>query len=251
MTRPTADAFGQQLWDIHYHGYPYQVIERSDGLIGVGSGAVYFDEYAAWSAKEQEVVGLASGRVLDIGCGAGRHALHLQQQGCDVLGIDVSPLAVELCRARGLRQAEVLSITDVRRLGARRFDTVLLLGNNLGLFGTPRRGRAILAALAAVTTPTARILGANLDPYRTHDPDHLRYHDHNRERGRSGGQIRMRVRHKALVGPWFDYLFLSLEELTALVRETRWRVTRVIEEGAGYAAVLEKGDVRAPSNGGV
>jgi 2-polyprenyl-3-methyl-5-hydroxy-6-metoxy-1,4-benzoquinol methylase len=35
------------------------------------------------------------GRVLDVGCGAGRHSLYLQEKGFDVLGTDISPLASE------------------------------------------------------------------------------------------------------------------------------------------------------------
>jgi SAM-dependent methyltransferase len=43
---------------------------------------------------------LAPCRVLDIGCGTGTHALWLAEHGFDVLGIDVSPRAIELAQAR-------------------------------------------------------------------------------------------------------------------------------------------------------
>jgi SAM-dependent methyltransferase len=239
--RGRADAFGRQLWDIH-GGYPFQIVERSDGLLAVAPGAMYFHEYADWTPDEREAVDLARGRVLDVGCGAGRHALHLQGRGMDVLGIDVSPLAIELCRERGLGRAEVRDAADVGGLGDGRFDTVLMLGNNLALLGSPRRGRRLLRTLWRITAPGARLIGGNRDPYRTVDPLHLDYHERNRRRGRMPGQIRMRVRHHNLVGPWFDYLFLSREELAALVEGTGWRVARVIggEEGPGYVAVLEK-----------
>ncbi len=45
-----------------------------------------------------------NGRVLDVGCGAGRHSLYLQKKGFDVLGIDVSPLAVKVCRLKGVKK---------------------------------------------------------------------------------------------------------------------------------------------------
>jgi hypothetical protein len=63
----------------------------------------------------------------------------------------------------------------------------------------------------------------------------------NRERGRMGGQIRMRVRHRRLKGSWFDYLFLSRTELAELLEGTGWRIARLLGEGANYIAVLEKG----------
>jgi SAM-dependent methyltransferase len=235
------DAFGQQLWDIYHTGYQHQIIERSDGLIEVGRGAIYFSEYPEWSAEEHQALALARGRVLDVGCGAGRHALHLQQRGLDVLGIDVSPRAIELCRVRGLRRAQVLPVGDVHRLGDGAFDTVLMLGNNLGLLGGRSRGRRTLRKLGRLTSDSGRIIAQALDPYQTDDPLHLAYHRQNRERGRMGGQIRMRSRHRNLIGPWFDYLFVSREELAALVEGTGWTIGRVIGEGAHYIAVLEKG----------
>lgn len=43
---------------------------------------------------------LAPGRALDIGCGTGTHAVWLAAQGFDVLGVDLSPRAIERARAR-------------------------------------------------------------------------------------------------------------------------------------------------------
>ncbi|MGE0711136.1 MAG: class I SAM-dependent methyltransferase [Planctomycetota bacterium] len=40
------------------------------------------------------------GRALDVGCGTGTNAIHLAEQGFEVLGVDVSPLAVERARQK-------------------------------------------------------------------------------------------------------------------------------------------------------
>jgi tellurite methyltransferase len=40
------------------------------------------------------------GRVLDVGCGIGRHALFLAREGFSVVGIDASPSALDSARAR-------------------------------------------------------------------------------------------------------------------------------------------------------
>lgn len=39
-------------------------------------------------------------RVLDLGCGGGRNAQFLAEEGCDVYGMDISPSAVEFCSGR-------------------------------------------------------------------------------------------------------------------------------------------------------
>lgn len=43
---------------------------------------------------------IAPGRALEVGCGTGTNAVWLAQQGFDVLGVDLAPLAVEKARAR-------------------------------------------------------------------------------------------------------------------------------------------------------
>jgi hypothetical protein len=91
-----------------------------------------------------------------------------------------------------------------------------------------------------ITAPDARIVANGLDPYQTTEPAHQAYHQRNRARGRMAGQIRMRVRYKGLKTPWFDYLFVSLEELEDLLDGTGWRLAEAVEAGASHVVVLEK-----------
>src|SRR5918999_2988986 len=75
------------------------------------------------------------GRVLDVGCGAGRAALRLQERGHELVAVDISPLAVEVARRRGVLDAREVPFERVdASLGI--FDTVLMLGNNFGLVGS-------------------------------------------------------------------------------------------------------------------
>lgn len=125
----TQDAFGHALSDYLYgRGRGYEVIEREDGYVDISGGReTYLADYPRWPAHQRLAIKYAKGRVLDVGCGAGRHALYLQRKGLDVLGIDVSPLAVSVCRRRGLKHARVISETQISAaLGT--FDTVLMLG---------------------------------------------------------------------------------------------------------------------------
>src|SRR5579859_5833844 len=46
---------------------------------------------------------IAPGRALEIGCGTGTNALWLEERGFDVLGVDVSPLAIETARKKAPR----------------------------------------------------------------------------------------------------------------------------------------------------
>jgi hypothetical protein len=133
-----------------------------------------------------------------------------------------------------------LPVTRVgRELG--RFDTFVLFGNNFGLMGSARRAPWLLRRLRSIAADDARILAESVDPYSTDNPDHLAYHECNRQRGRMAGQLRIRIRHGYYTTPWFDYLLVSPEEMAALAEGTGWALTRVIDEGEHvYVGVLER-----------
>jgi SAM-dependent methyltransferase len=237
-----SDAFGHALLD-HLEGRAgTEFIERDDGFIDVATRDVgtYFSSLAEWPDHEREAVSFASGRCLDTGCGAGRVLLELQERGLEAVGVDVSPLALEVCRRRGARDVRRLSIQDLDpSLG--QFDTILMMGNNFGLFGTPSRARRLLRRFLDITTNQTRILAEVLDPYRTSDPFHLEYHRRNRDAGRLGGQLEIRVRYKVYRTEWFNYLFVSEPEMRSIVVGTGWALRRVIASaGATYVGVLER-----------
>jgi SAM-dependent methyltransferase len=240
---PSQDAYGQQLLaQFTSQTATAEFIERDDNYLDTGSEAgLYFRAYEQWSPVEQQVVDRAKGRVLDIGCGAGRHSLYLQQKGFDVTGIDNSPGAIEVCKSRGLKNAIVRPIADVDKFEPNSFDTVLMLGNNFGLFGDAENSNLILKKLSRITSTEAHIIAGTRNPYKTDSAEHLEYHQLNLQRGRMAGQIKMRVRYGKRIGEWFDYLFVSPEEMRELLVETEWQIKELIEaEKANYFAVICK-----------
>lgn len=219
-----------------------EIVERDDGFIqALESPGAYFRPFRRWAAHERRAMRFVRGRVLDVGAGAGRVSLHLQERGHEVVAIDISPGAVDVCRRRGVVDARVCRFEDVGpALGT--FDTVVMWGNNFGLFGGARRAETMLRRLHRLTSERGRIVAQSRDTYATDDPAHLAYHELNRRRGRMAGQLRLRVRHRDQTTPWFDYLIVSPDELRELLEGTGWDVARLIEGEAGmYAAVIEKG----------
>ena len=241
MLKDSQDAIGHEIYDCLNKKGGYEIVERDDGFFGVSLGPKsYLSNYDQWSEHQQQAIEYVRGRVLDIGCGAGRHSLYLQEQGFNVTGIDISPLAIQVCKSRGLKKAQVLSITEIGpKLGV--FDTILMLGINFGLFGSHSRAKWLLRRLHKITSPQARIIAETRDPYGTDLPEHLGYHEFNRKRGRMPGQLRIRVRYKKYVSPWFDYLLASKEEIEKILVDTVWMTEEFIDGGAGvYIAVIQK-----------
>ena len=241
MLTDQQDAFGHEIFDYYQGKGAYEIVERDDGFFSLSPGPeLYFLEHADWPPSEQEAIKYARGKTLDIGCGAGRHSLYLQAQGFDIIGIDISPLAVEVCKARGLQNAQVCPITQVSsRLGV--FDTILMLGNNFALVGNPKRAKWLLRRFYHMTTERALIIAQTRDTYQTDLPEHLDYHARNRDRGKLSGQARIRVRYKKYITPWIDFLMLSPDELKTILEDTRWQVRDFIDSQDGnYVAILEK-----------
>ena len=230
------DAFGRALLDIVAGTPDPIVIERDDGLVGLDTldYLVVRDNRELWALEH------VRGRVLDIGAGAGRASLALQDRGHEVVALDVSPGAILACRQRGVREVYAGSVEQVVADGlGGTFDSALLLGNNLGLLGSPENAPSFLTAVGHLLRPGGVIVGTGLDVYQTSKQVHLEFHEHNRRRGRMAGQLTIRVRYQRLATDWFDYLVLSPGELTDLAGSAGWRVTD-LWPGPLYAAVLER-----------
>ncbi len=237
------DAYGQQFLVQHDQQVATaEIIERDDNFIDFGSDfGLYFSEYEYWEKSERRAIEKVAGRILDVGCGAGRHSLYLQEKGFMVTGIDNSPGAIKVCKLRGLKKAIVRSIGEIDKFKPASFDTVIMMGNNFGLFGSRQNAKILLKKFARITSPKAKIIAGTLDPYHTDDENHLQYHKFNKRRGRMAGQIKMRVRYGKTIGEWFDYLFVSPTEMQDILSDTDWQIEELIEsDGAKYFAVIGK-----------
>src|SRR5210317_950493 len=125
------DLFGQAILDYQNGNYKEDIITSTsisdEDILPI---PYLFRTYSEMPKLEQKALDLAYGKVLDIGCGAGSHSLHLHEKGLDVKSIDISVGAIKTCNLRGLKNTEVLDILDETET----FDTILLLMNGTGVF---------------------------------------------------------------------------------------------------------------------
>lgn len=200
------DALGRALLD-HLAGIegPPLLLESDDGTLREADlqPADFFSPADAWPAWERQTIAHVTGTVLDLGAGAGRHSLHLQERGHQVTAVDASPGCVEVCRSRGIRDVRSM---DLRDLSAdERWDTVLLMGGNLGVAGDWEPTRRLLISLATNTSPHGRLIGDTVDP-RDDEPEALAYEERNLAAGFRRGHVRLRLHYRSLATPWWDLL---------------------------------------------
>lgn len=214
------------------------VLERADGLVDVMSGADYLSGPDDWPEWEVTALERVSGRVLDVGAGAGRHCLALQAKGDEPTALDTSPGAIEVCEARGVNRTFLGPISALAEKNSEPFDAAILMGNNLGLLGSPEQATDYLDALRHLLVSRGTVVGTCVDPYVTDNLGHLAYHEQNRRAGRMAGQATLRVRYGYVATEWFDYLFVSPNELRQLAADAGWRVEETTEPQPTYVAVL-------------
>jgi cyclopropane fatty-acyl-phospholipid synthase-like methyltransferase len=112
---------------------------------------------------------LAKGKTLDVGCGAGSHSLYLQnERNLEVTSIDISENAIKACTLRGLKNTKV---QDILKLENEKFDTILLLMNGTGIFGTLKETQKYLQKLKSLLNPNGQILIDSSDIIYMFDDD--------------------------------------------------------------------------------
>lgn len=164
------DLFGKAILDYQTNNKPENLItETSISEEDEMSIAYLFRDYSEMPKIEQKALQLAKGRVLDVGCGAGSHSLTLQNdRNLDVTSIDISENAIQACKLRGLKNAKV---QDVITLENEKFDTILLLMNGTGIFGTLKKTPFYLKKIKSLLNPNGQILIDSSDIIYMFDED--------------------------------------------------------------------------------
>lgn len=230
------DVFGTMLMEAFDDRSVVETVEREDGFVNALPAARYFDPVPAWTAVDRWALDQCRGRVLDVGAGGGRAALALQDRGHDVVVLDASIGAINVCRRQGLDHSVHGTLDCIEGLSG--FDTYLFLGNNLGLLESTDRAHVVLQTIAAVARPDAVIVGTSVRPELTSNPVHRQYQESNLARGRLPGQLRLRSRHHNRVSNWFDYLLIAPTGLDGLLLNSDWRRAATFEEEENYATIL-------------
>lgn len=100
------------------------------------------------------VAGVAGKRVLDLGCGPGRHAACLAERGARVVGLDLSLPLLGRARVRTRGRVQLVR-ADMRHLPfrPRTFDVIVNLFTSFGYFGDDDQHAAVLREAAALLRP--------------------------------------------------------------------------------------------------
>ena len=183
---------------------------------------------------ELEVLALqnATGKILDVGAGAGTHANYLQNMGKDVTAIDISEGAVAFMQTQGLKSKKV----DFFDLKDEKFDTILMLMNGIGIAGTLSNLEKTLEHAKSLLNPGGKILCDSSDiKYLYEDEDGSLWVNLNKE---YYGNFRFQMKYKKETGPWFDWLYVDFDSLFTAAKNVGLKAVRLYDKDDNYLAEI-------------
>lgn len=224
-----ADPMGAAIYDYHKIGEADTLIVHSsmfeDDEIPV---ADLFREIGQMPELEQMAMHLASGKILDVGAGAGCHSLALKKLGKDVVAVDISPLSVKAMQEMGLDARE---INFYNPDFTEKFDTVLMLMNGTGIIGTLDNIDNYFARLKQLLNPGGKVLIDSSDlRYLFEEEDGSLMIDLADE---YYGQLDYQMEYRGVLGEPFDWLYLDFQTLAYYAEENGFRA-ELISEGDHY-----------------
>ena len=164
------DLMGRAIWDYFYQENPEDLqTETSISELDDLPVSYLFRNYKEMNALEKKALDLSFGKVLDVGAGAGSHSLYLQnKRNLDVAALDISPKSLEICKARGVKNAVC---EDFLKFSNDKFDTILLLMNGTGIFQSLKNLDQYLQKLKNLISENGQILLDSTDILYMYDQD--------------------------------------------------------------------------------
>lgn len=231
------DLMGKAIWD-YYHNEDPKDLQTETSISELDELPVdyLFRTYEDMNDLEQKALDLAKGKVLDIGAGAGSHALHLQnERNLDVTALDISPKSVEVCKLRGVKKAVA---ENMLHYSGETFDTVLLLMNGTGIFQSLLVIDIYLKKLYSLLNQDGQILIDSTDILYMFDRDE----DGGVYIPAEGyyGELDYIVHYKGESEDPIKWLYLDFNTLKNAAENNGFKVEKILQHEDSYLARLSK-----------
>lgn len=219
------DLFGKALLDYYNNNYTEDLktstnISDEDDL----PLPYLFRSFKDMPKLEQKALKMCSGKILDVGCGAGNHSLYLQKYFKDIHAIDVSEGAIQVASYRGVKNAIVKPLLEVNEC----YDTILLLMNGTGIFQTLEEVPTYLNLLKNSLKPGGQILIDSSDiRYMYEDEDGGIWIDTNAD---YYGQLEYNLSYKGEAETPMHWLYLDFKNLDLFCAKANLKC-ELVQEG--------------------
>lgn len=223
--------FSQALLDYHSgrHDAAF-TLRRDDGFHELVPVAPFFDT-TCFPPLEIRALDECQGSVLDVGCAVGRHSLELARRGIEATSLDILPEMEGILKDRGLTD---VVIADVLQFSGRRFDTLLMLMNGIGMTGGLEGLARFLEHAHDLVLPGGRIVCDSIDVGVTTRPQHVAYRERNLALGRPAGQQEFIMEREGVEPVPFRWLHIEFPSLARLCESSGWDPVLLEQENNGH-----------------
>ena len=206
ITSPDKDPLGAMLQD-YLDG-------KKDAFVRVSSpnldmwkmtGDVMFRNFSHMSNLERKALSICRGRTLDVGAGSGCHSLCLQKRHLDVNALDISPGCIEIMKKR---KVNCPIHNNLFRLKERKYDTILMLMNGIGICGSIDGLNLFFQFIPELLQPDGQILVDSTDLADLYSHDKL-----TTTADRYYGETQFIMSYKSVTGDCFDWLYIDFHTL--------------------------------------
>lgn len=169
------------------------------------TGATMFRSFSQMSRLEKKALGLCRGEVLDVGAGSGCHSLYLQKRGLHVDSLDISTGCIEVMHKRKITNPVHNNLFS---LGKKRYDTILMLMNGIGICGSIDGLNLFFQFVRDILAPGGHIIVDSTDLAALYDIETISLPQH-----RYYGETQFAMAYGAVNGDPFDWLYIDIDTL--------------------------------------
>lgn len=231
------DLMGQAIWDYFHNEDPEDLqTETSISELDELPVVYLFRDFEMMNIIEKKALQLSSGKILDIGAGAGSHSLYLQdEKKLEVTALDISPKSVEVCRLRGIKKAFAKNMLE---FSGEKYDTILLLMNGTGIFQSLKVIDIYLQKLHSLLNKNGQILIDSTDILYMFDKDE----DGGVYVPAKGyyGELDYIVHYKGQSEDPIKWLYLDFNTLKNAAENNGFTIEKLIQDDDSYLAKLMK-----------
>ncbi len=215
------DVYGQALYDYYSRGKAAKLkLYTSYGQREIMPVDWFFREDEDFPELERQALALVRGKVLDIGAGAGSHAVYLAGHGYEVHTLDESPFCVRIMQERGL---PVVLHQSCWTATEERYDTLMMLMNGIGLVGRLEGLRHFLVHVRQLLNPGGQILFDSSDLSYLYPDQQLMLYPYR-------GEISYMYEYLGRKGKPFTWLYIDQQTMRKYAADAGWNMEIIFED---------------------
>lgn len=193
-----------------------------------------FRSYEEFPELEKIALEACSGKILEVGAGAGMHTKYLHENGKDVLAIDISEGAVSFMKQNNIPAR----LQDFYEFKGETFDTILMLMNGIGIAGElSNLENTLLHAKQLLNDGGSLIFDSSDIMYLYEDEEGGVWMDLNTE---YYGNFDYQMEYNGVESEWFKWLYVDFVRMEEIAEKVGFKVEILFEDDTQYLVKLTK-----------